>query len=87
MVSLARSHGGLVTEAGVTDRGVVAHVHARVRAGDVRHVRGSGGGQTRPRYGRGGQRFWSQVCKVGMGQGLACSDPLLGVKMKHFLKK
>ena len=47
-----KSHGGLVTEAGVTDRGVVAHVHARVRAGDVRHVRGSGGGQTRPGDGR-----------------------------------
>lgn len=84
--ALDRSHGGLVTEAGVTDRGVVAHVHAGVRGGDVGHVRaGPGRGQARPRDGRRGQRFWSQVCKVGMGQGLASGDSLLRVKMKHFL--
>ena len=85
--TLDRSHGGLVTEAGVTDRGVVAHVHAGVRTGDVGHVRaGPRGGQARPRDGGRGQRFWSQVCKVGMGQGLASSDSLLGVKMEHFLE-
>ena len=82
-------NSSLVTaEAGVcADRGVVAHVHAGVRTGDVGHVRaGPSRGQARPRDGRRGQRFWSQVCKVGMGQGLASCDSLFGVEMEHFLE-